>query len=447
MANADNVSPSPEDPLLADASSEDTSPLDRMIRWGLLTGFNLSSKLSVRLHVSGAQNIENKPGQFLVLNHKDDFDSIIILPVLRRLSKGKGPIGRLGVVAAEQIFERGFLTHQLLDHPWLSRMVCRIRVGRIVETLGWRPIAQGRTRFLASHLEDLLRHEGDLTLSQVFGDLFNTFFPGAKPNAPIQSVLNASFRKALYSPCDFSVFTAPVAQALKARHRIRIDAQLSTFADMLTRGNAVMIAPEGLTGCSGRIQSIKSGLSQIIDKSRRDVSITPIYPTYDYMSTGRSDAFMTFGPPLRNVNNWPRERLDHEVSRALTALITLTMGHLASYRVRRLAEEGHTHIDEQRLKGMVREHLESFRNYSLHSDPALHDTKRFEKRWKRLIDYCTAKHLLRKDATTLRFDPKNVLDDTVPTLGRASPWSYHDNEFQSLIEHLESRQEPIAQTP
>ena len=102
-------------------------------RWTLMEAFNIVSRILFNVRVIGADNLANLPSTVVVGNHQSDLDGVVVLPVLHRIGQGKGPLGRLAIVAHEQTFEKHFVAGYVVRRPrWMSFLLYPICVDRML---------------------------------------------------------------------------------------------------------------------------------------------------------------------------------------------------------------------------------------------------------------------------------------------------------------------------
>lgn len=402
-------------------------------RLALLKVFHVVSRTLFNVRVTGADNLANQPGTMVVTNHQSDLDGVVVLPILHRACRGRGPLGRLAIVAHQQTFEKHFVAGYVVRRPrWLSFLFYPICVDGMLRSWRWYPIPPGRNRFLWSHLEDILETAGDLPLTEVFREPPETLLPGVTPDATVRTVMCCANREALFANRDFSIFRTALEQTLKERHKARIASSISLFAAILDQGDSLAMAPAGLVVGEGQIPQVKSGPSQIIAQTQRPVTLAPINLTYDLMTTGRGTVFASFGPPITDVESWEPERFAAELQQAINSLGTVTTGQLAAREVQRAASDGHNEIAEPAFKTAVQSEANRLAEAGCHVDPNLLDPDLFDRRWVRFLAHCCRRELLEKDGDTLRFDLDAVLDDSAAGKHTRSPWRAHANELEAI---------------
>jgi hypothetical protein len=347
------------------------------------------------------------------------------------------------VVAGEHIFQPGFLSGYLVREPrWLSFLLNPICLAGIMKGMGWYPVAQGRERYLVSHLIDVLENEGDLPLFDVL-ECPETHLPGARADMRIREVLCWKYRDSLFTMRDFSIFKLALSDCLRQRHKQRIASSLSVFADTLNNGGLVYISPHGPICPDGRMAAFKSGVSQILQGAPSEVVLVPGNITYDVMSRGRISAFVTVGPFLRGTKDWPRDRLEQEIRRAILGATTVTLGHLSSYYLRQQALGGKCHVAEKGFQAEMYEQAKQMAQADFLVDDRLLKPGSFNRRWHRYISYAIGSGLIRRCDGLLHFDPENVLRGSDSKSGRMKGWVVCANELEALME-IRSAQSPIT---
>ena len=407
----------------------------RLLRYVLYGCFWVLARTVTRLRVKWLDaDSEAISGGILVGHHKSDLDAIIALPSLLWSPRTGKAAARGVVVSAEQVFAPGFLSGYAVREPrWLSFLLYPLCVSRIMKAMGWYPIAQGRERYLLSHLIDVLENEGDLPLIEVF-ERPETYLPGTLPGMRIRDVLGWKYRDPLFTMRDFSIFKPAVMDRLQQRHKQRIASSLSFFADTLNNGGIVFVAPHGPAPFDGRLAPFKSGLRQIFQAAQGEVVLIPLNITYDALNRGRVSAFLAMGPFLRASQDWARDRLEQEVRRAILGATTVTLGHLTSYYLRQKALSGECDAPEKEFQAEMREQAKQMAQSGFLVDDRLLNQRSFNRRWHGYISYAIRRGLIRRRDGLLHFDSETVLSGSVSKPEEMKAWMVCANELEALME-------------
>lgn len=384
--------------------------------------------------VRGGETIDVRGSLIIVLNHKSDDDGVVALEAFTRAEGLRSYLSRIAFVSGEHVFEPGFLGGYLVRRPrWLSCILFQFTIGRFMTAMRAYPIVHARSRFLISHLYDVLAIKGNLALGEVFRDSPDRYLHGAKPMNTIRSVLGFRYRDDLYTTYDFPIFRPPLDDLLWQRQQERITSTIALFADLLDAGQAVMIAPEGVLSREGKPGRIRSGLSQIVATSRGEVTLVPVVLTYDPMMCGKVNAFVTVGEPMYGAKALSKEELNAEIAKRFDCLSPFTFSQIAAHILRKTAAEGRNEIDVNVYKQQILESARQLASQGRDVTPELLDGTRFENRWTKFEAYCKRTKGIAFAGSRFRFDPVDVCDDRIRENGFASRWTCCDNEFRTRI--------------
>jgi hypothetical protein len=286
---------------------------------------------------------------------------------------------------------------------------------------------------LRNHLTDVLNLCGDLPLKDVFREPTSFFPSSVSADTPVSSIIQRTYRDALYRREPFSVFQPAIERVLWERQRERIHASLALFAAVLDSGGTIMIAPQALS-LDGRINHIRSGALQIVQQTRDDPVLLPVNLTYDFMTTGRVRAFLAFGSSLRGVREWNRDRYESEVAHAIAALGTATLGQVAARILVHHAKNGRHEIPEAEFKSRVRSDTLTLADDGIAVDPLLMGSRGFERHWDLFIAYCRRERLLENRDGVLYFDPGFIHEERSEQRPQGHPFVFNANELESLLE-------------
>ncbi len=405
----------------------------RMIRRFLVSTFPIAQHILFDLTVTGLDNFTNSKGTLIVVNHKTDFDIILLGPTMYKA--GGKAAKRIAFVAAERMFLPGYISDYILHGPqWLRRLVYPANLSAILKAIRAYPIGYLNSRKLKAHLRTTLEIIGDMPIGEVFSRPIEEVIPGATANTPISRILRFRYHEALDQDWDFSLFTPTIRHKLRRQHMQETLENLSRFAAVLDDGDPLYIAPEGGLESDGRFDEAKAGLVRLV-RMARDAIILPVNITYDFMTIGKQRAFMTIGKEQRDVKDWSRSRLERNVITSVERLGTITFSQLAALGMRRLAKQGDL-VHTVALKQEILRQALLLTDRGYYVDMHTLEPREFARRWKRFIAYCLSNRMLRQIGAWLMGDMRALFEPTSD--GRVSPWAYAVNEFDGITRATEA---------
>jgi hypothetical protein len=168
----------------------------RMIRRFLVSTFPIAQHILFDLTVTGLDNFTNSKGTLIVVNHKTDFDIILLGPTMYKA--GGKAAKRIAFVAAERMFLPGYISDYILHGPqWLRRLVYPANLSAILKAIRAYPIGYLNSRKLKAHLRTTLEIVGDMPIGEVFSRPIEEVIPGATANTPISRILRFRYHEAL----------------------------------------------------------------------------------------------------------------------------------------------------------------------------------------------------------------------------------------------------------
>lgn len=397
------------------------------------------------VRVSGLEHFRNRSATIIVANHRTDFDVVLLAPTLYLASGGRDPIARLAFVTADRMFEPGYLATEIVRRPrWLSRLLFRLDLSRILYALRAYPILPAQQRPLRSYLLDVLRHEGDSRLAEVVREPLDELFPGCSAEMTVSEALEWRHREALRACHDLSIFHRPIAKRLRERQVATIVDALAQFAAILDEGDPLFLAPEGELSPNGAFGDIRAGLGRLIQTTESQLRLLPVQFTYDFMASGRPPVFVSLGPELGADERGSNRAVEATVERAITRLGTVTMTQLVSDEFRRAEESDVWTFDEAMLKSHVRSHAQCLARAGVRVDPSVRDEHDFERRWTRFVRYARRRGILRRDHGRLERVPGVTAKPPGLPTAPDSPWAYGANELATLLDAVRASREPAC---
>ena len=400
----------------------------RMIRRFLVSTFPIAQHLLFNLNVIGIEHFTASKGTLVVVNHKTDFDIILLGPTIYKA--GSQAAKRIAFVAAERMFLPGYVSDYILHGPqWLRRLVYPANLSAILKAIRAYPIGYMHVRKLKAHLRTALELIGDLPIGEILAKPIEEVIPGAMANTPISRILHFRNHEALDREWDFSLFAPEIRHKLRREHMQETIEALNRFAAILDEGDPLYIAPEGGLETDGKFDEAKAGLIRLV-KMAHDAVILPVNITYDFMTIGKQPAFMTIGQELRGVKSWSRSYLEQAVITSVARLGTVTFSQLAAVGVRKLIENGEL-IHSVALKQEILREALRLAGRGYHVDMNIFDPKAFGRRWERFVAYCTRNRMIEQTGSWFTCDTRKLFERASD--GRVPPWTYAINEFDSIV--------------
>ncbi len=423
----------PEPPVWGQALR---SLMPRAFRWVGHTA------LDVRIR--GVEHFSNRPATLIVVNHKSNFDIVLLVPTLYLPWRGQGPMGRCAFVAGEHLFLPGYISEDLLAAPEpLRRLLYPVSVGPVLHGMGAYPVRQSDERQLVAHLRTIRALAGDVPLDRVFHEPPQAYLPGVPPGARVSDVLRARYHDALRTHYTFAIFQPWLRSELRREHVRAIRTCLDRYASILNAGDALALAPEGTFEREGKFEQIKAGLGRVVDRVAREMTVLPVNITYDSMTSGRTTAFVSVGEELRGVERWPRRLLEARVDRAIRSLNTVNLSQLAARALREQAASGATEVEEAALKERIMKEAKLLAEKGeMAVDPRLLEAQSFERRWKRFLRYASRQRML--DRVPRRRLSCNPAGFTTPPTQPPFLWAYCANELDSALGRESPPAEPAS---
>jgi 1-acyl-sn-glycerol-3-phosphate acyltransferase len=306
----------------------------------------------IRWH--GLENYRASPSTLITINHKRDSDLMIVAPALhirRTLLRNKQ---RLYFVARDDIFEPGFLTsHFLIKWP-LGKLVHRINIALAMRALRAGPISLLIHKRVRPLMQDVIRSEGDIRLSEVvkrtyledFADRVNLLSASELADISVSDFLSYDYRVLHDEVTDVGILKEGLARKVRTQSLKRIEQQLKVFANILDDGGICLLAPEGDLSPDGRFWPVKSGLYRLLSMTRTDVTILPVNTTYDFMTQKRMRVYVDVGKEILLPKSLTKMELERRVQKDIVSLGRVTMGQLGSDYLLQKLESGKSGYSE-----------------------------------------------------------------------------------------------------
>lgn len=405
----------------------------RVFRAFLYAGFWLAARIMFRVRVMGRGQLANRPNVIYITLHKRDSDGVVALGTVFWMCRGRGAVGRSAVMCGEHVYLPGFIAGYAVRRPrWLSFLLFPVRVGGLMRSMGWLPMALARRRFLMAHLLDVVEVEGDKPVGEILAENVESVIPGAQAGTRVSELLRWPYRDALFTLQEISIFTSGVAERLWERHRARLEECLGRFVAVLDAGGCVFMSPEGILSPDGRVGRIRSGLSQLLQNASCDAAVQFIAMTYDFTTTGRPAVFVHIGPPVHGAKAWPREELSRWVRDAARRLTAITIGYLAAVEFRNAATSGQSCVSTGELAENIQRAAQRHAADGFTVDPRLLESRSFQRRWRKFLAYCERRGMLDAEKGRLLVRKEDFTECGAENRGAVSPWQYCLNEIEGL---------------
>ncbi len=209
--------------------------------------------------------------------------------------------------------------------------------------------------------------------------------------------------------------------------------QLEFFAELLSRGKTLFLAPEGDLSPDGRLCPIRGSLYRLVNMSRRKVKILPMNITYDFMTTGRMKAFLNIGREIPETKGLSKAELEHLVKDSLLKLAVVTMSQIGSHSLYHEATQGNDTLIEESWHGQLATLVQKAEKAGLRVDRALLEERSLYQNFKDFVRYCLRKGLITTASPgRLQINRERILDTSSPGYSQ-NPVYYCHNEFSTLL--------------
>jgi len=296
--------------------------------------FFVYSRLAYRVRVHGLENFTRRPATVILINHKRDADGGVISTAL---CTGKGLLTtnlHINYAVRDDAFRRGFLAKYVLARaPDAVRRPLRyVNVGPVIKVFRCRPITYLPQRTVGDTLLDLKEVGGCQRLDEVLKADFMARLNGVCDRNGRATVADG-FRWPLWRYLqDFwspHFYQRPAFEELVTILRGKTQKQMAMLSGLLQKGQTLFVAPEGEVASSGAMGRVHYGVHKIMCDSGVNARLLPVFVTYDFMTRGRTTAFIEVGREVDDVARLGTRQFVALVSERLKSLGTITMGNLA----------------------------------------------------------------------------------------------------------------------
>lgn len=333
------------------------------------------TRFHVELH--GAQHLRDAGGALILSNHRCDSDG----PILSGILLQRRGVRFHGVepyfVAREDLFRRGFLGDYLDNWPRALRAVLgELSVGPVLWAMRLRPMRRIPEHSLRELLADVIAVLGDVPLRDVLRDDWVARLAHAAACSPDDLRVARALEtggEILRQRHAFRKLTLEAFRRLKPFEREVIDGQLRAFVELLERGAALLLTPEGTVSADGRLRGPRGAVHHLINAPARAPRVLPVALSYDCMRLGKPRVLVRFGPVRRDLRGLSRRDTTAATQRVLLEQWMINISHLAAHYLRRVAATPAEGQDREELTSFVAAVAGRCQSRGIPVDPALLD--------------------------------------------------------------------------
>ena len=292
-----------------------------------------------RLRCFGIDHLSSEPGTIVTVSHRSDDDVPVLAAALypqwaRAVADGR-PWPTF--VARADLFARGFLAGWQPNAPLaLRRALFKVRISRVMERLRCVPVREP----LRMRLVELLLAYPDRELDGWFpAELEHALVRRARELGRPQPSFGGQVIDGAYADILWEQVDRDRTRDADAAWREHLDRAVSDFrriAEIVRRGDQLVIFPEGDNSLDGRIGPIRPGLGSLVRRGSVRL-IQPVAIAYDPLAGVRPRAYVAVGPALdvgsAGAPAGGGEQRARAVIAALRASTPLTVGQLAAAAV------------------------------------------------------------------------------------------------------------------
>ncbi|HEY7355017.1 MAG TPA: hypothetical protein VH590_01080 [Ktedonobacterales bacterium] len=346
------------------------------------------------------------PATLIISSHKRDWDPLLCATHLYYQRGWWRPDGRrMAFVGREDMLSRGFLAEivALWDWPrWTSRLLDHVTLAPILAPLRAYPIVRLLEFSTRQYLIELRQQEGNLPLTAVFSDEFleqldhwakfqaersRRFHPRPSRELSISDVLSWDYREPLMQRLRRSALLPERYEAYKTRQRAKITRQLRAALGTLERGDTLWLAPDGMITQDGAPRRVRESLHGLLEMMPPDTRILPANVTYDFMTTDRTRACLSIGPPLNGLAALERADLGKAVTVAITGQAVVTMTMLGSHFLWERLQEDQPVFTLEAASAAISRHLLMLIEQGASLERGLRDARHTQRRLRAFLAY------------------------------------------------------------
>ncbi len=405
------------------------------------TAFHIGIRSSCRVEIIGLKNYTGSPSTLVVSNHKRDLDMLLIGPALHFGNSFPRPLVRPYFAARDDEFAPSFLATYYNLPQWLSRMLLyRLDISSVMYAFRAHPMPQAYAATTNQALREVLQMEGNVEIGTVAqegwlkrcADSLEIQLSILK-SMTIKDLMNWHYLKVLRQKADSSMLQGRLCRRMRLFRGRAIRKQLEYFAELLSRGKTMFLAPEGDLSPDGRLCPIRGSLYRLVNMSRKTVKILPMNISYDYMTTGRIKAFLNIGREIPDTKGLSKAELEHLVKDSLLSLGMVTMSQIGSHSLYHEATQGNDTLIEESWQRQLAILVQKAEKIGLAVDRALLEERGFSRNFKDFVRYCLRKgHITTVSPGRLQINRERILDTCTPGYSQ-NPVYYCHNEFSALL--------------
>lgn len=314
----------------------------------LTVGFFLVTRILFRVYLDCPTPFPRPARTYFALMHKRDIDPPLILPHLLFKSGRRALLRDVHFGMRSDAFSRGFLA-RIVGHPaWFARLLRPLNVGPLLRSWGVRPVLGLQLRPAEDWIRAAIGELGDIPIGEALAPAFihalavrQNIAATTLAAQPLSSLLQWRYFYSLQRFIGTSFFAESQRREMERYAVGAVKAQLAELAAWLQGGGAILGAPEGLLSPDGRISRISGGYHRIMQAAPSGTQVVPIVVIYDFMTRGRTRAFIAIAPPIAYQAASPVKARDAALRQAWLRSATFTCTQIGSeVLMRRSQTEG-----------------------------------------------------------------------------------------------------------
>ncbi len=292
------------------------------------------SRSAFRVRTLARERLRLEPGTLIVCTHRRETDVPLVCPSIYF-----GPGGlladrsrRLSFAARDDMFVPGFFAGFPAGLPlWLRRLLFPVGIAPCLAGLTLHPIRSATV----VRLEEVFRRLPQLELAGALSAedveaLRNRAREVGLPEPRVAAeAMRGEYADLLWLAHSRSELDAPALEPVWSRRTSDAVRDFRELVDVLSRGAALLIFPEGRPSPDGEIGPLQRGLASLVRRAKPR-ALQPVGLAYDPLARGRTRALVSFGEPLA----LPEEAFEDTVLSALRLATPLTCGQVVAGWIR-----------------------------------------------------------------------------------------------------------------
>lgn len=361
--------------------------------------FFVYSRLAFRVKVEGLENFTRRPATVILINHKRDADGGVISTAL---CTGKGLLTtnlRINYAVRDDAFRRGFLAKYVMAGApdWLRRPLRYVNVGPIIKLFRCHPVLFLPQRTVGDTLVDLKEAKSCRALEEVLRPDFLARLNGGyvrNGRSAASDVFRWPLWRSLQDLWSPRFYQRPALEELAGTLKAKLQQHMNALSGLLRQGETLFIAPEGEVSGSGSMGKLHYGTHKIMCHAGVETRLLPVFVTYDFMTTGRTTAFIGVGKEIEGVASLHARDFASLVSERLRSLGTITLGNLACAFLSRANGQAEGSMPLEELRNRLFALAGDLAGHGRCIDPRLLRRKSFERRFAAFVSFCRQKGLV-----------------------------------------------------